>query len=228
MRNVLKIGLFDAATLFGRLFSIVLGAAFAFASMTGASATIVTYNSAAAWTAAVSSPSTVDFNGFTGTDAVFEGTSYTEGGALLSFWGLWALELIVSQHLAPAKIDANKHERDNSTCSADCQNEHHSAHPHPSPRLVCRQGNGFFEVRDVLFRTLVVWAGLIFPDCGHSENLSKHIGGEGRMRKPESSASEFQTEALPLDGVGGGSRRPVPSAGKERTSRRDRYERTSK
>jgi hypothetical protein len=44
-----------------------------------ASAAIITYDSASAWASAVSSPSTVTFNGFTG-GPVGEGSSYSEGG----------------------------------------------------------------------------------------------------------------------------------------------------
>ena len=62
-------------------FLIGLTAACALAvSTTGVSAAIVTYSSASAWTGAVSSPSTVNFNGFTGFNVISEGTSYTEGG----------------------------------------------------------------------------------------------------------------------------------------------------
>jgi hypothetical protein len=60
---------------------IGLGATFTLAtSITGASAAIVTYDSASAWTAAVSSVSTVNFNGFIDSQSISEGTNYTEGG----------------------------------------------------------------------------------------------------------------------------------------------------
>jgi hypothetical protein len=45
-----------------------------------ASAAIITYNSRAAWTAAVTSPSTVDFDVFTGNTTANLGSSYSEGG----------------------------------------------------------------------------------------------------------------------------------------------------
>jgi hypothetical protein len=50
----------------------------AFAS--AAQASVATFDNRSDWAAAVSSPSTVNFNGFTGTDVVAPGRHYTEGG----------------------------------------------------------------------------------------------------------------------------------------------------
>jgi hypothetical protein len=67
------------------LLSTALGAVFAVAtSVTTASATIVTYSGASAWAAAVSSPSTVDFNGATGGQSWYEGTNFASGGVNFS------------------------------------------------------------------------------------------------------------------------------------------------
>ena len=78
MKNLTSILLAKAAL--GAVFALAVG-------VTPVSAGITTYSSASAWAAAVSSPSTVTFNGFTGIDDVVEGQSYSEGGVTFSLSG---------------------------------------------------------------------------------------------------------------------------------------------
>jgi hypothetical protein len=70
--------------------AIAAASAAALLGASAAQAAALTFNDRSAWNAAVSSPTTVDFNGFTGTDSISVGPSYTEGGVRFDVTGAQA------------------------------------------------------------------------------------------------------------------------------------------